>query len=267
MAVTFDAVGPSSAGASAAGATSLTWSHTNNGNAIVAGCSAGAGNDAGMATTATYAGAAMTAGAIVHTGVASTVGFVRVFTLLSPATGTNNVVVTLTGGTADLTGGSVSCLGAGSFATQYSAQGNTATTATATSAGSSSDGLIVAFVADGNGTTSATAPSTSRFIKNLNGNSGAGNNAGATSPSTGSNVTTAWTISSDQWAVIGVEVLAGAAGDELARFRQVPPGHGGPPNRGPSGWAAWAGTDDQPVGGPPADTRAPTFPSQYGGYY
>ena len=220
MAVTFDAVGPSSAGASAAGATSLSWSHTNNGNAIVAGCAVGAGTDTGMSTTATYASVTMTPGAIVHSGAVAG-GFLRVFTLLSPAAGANNVAVTLTGGTGDLTGGSISLASAGSFVTQYSATGTSAT-ATATSAGSTSGGMICAFVQDGDGTTSATAPSTSRYLINLNSNTAGGNSAGVTSPSTGSNVTTAWTVTSSQWAVIGVEVLPMVDESSYPRWRDFP---------------------------------------------
>jgi hypothetical protein len=209
MAVTFDAVGPSAAGASAAAAASLTWAHTvGAGASIIAGASVGKSPDT-PTITATYAGAATTAGTAVHTG-AGTAGYLRLFTLLTPATGANNVVVTLSTGTADLTGGSISATGVGSFKAQYSATGNSAT-ASAVSAGSASGNLIAAFVADGDGTTSATAPSTSRFIKNLNAATGGGNSAGATSPGTGSNVTTAWTVATSTWAVIGVELLASAA--------------------------------------------------------
>ena len=241
MAVAFDAVGPSSAGASAAGATSLSWSHTNNGNAIIAGCAVGVGPDTGMSTTATYAAVAMAAGAIVHSN-ANTAGFLRVFTLASPATGANNVVVTLTGGTGDLTGGSISVLGAGSFVTQYSGTG-AADPPTATSVGSTPGGLICAFVCAGLPIASATSPSTSRYIINLNGSSAAGNSGGATSPSTGSNVTTAWSITSDWWAVIGVEVLPASGSDELWRYRLQPPGLLAPnhaPLPGPQGDAAAA---------------------------
>jgi hypothetical protein len=226
VAVAFDAVGPSSAGASATGAASLTWSHTNGGtaNAIVAGGAVGKGADGGLTITATYAGTTMTPGTIRHSGGA-TAGFLRVFTLLNPTTGANNCVVTLNTSTADLIGGSVSMTGAGSFVAEYAADsgGVNQTTATATSAGSSSGGLICAFVCTGSGVTSATAPSTSRYIKNLNFSSAAGNAAGATSPSTGSNVTTAWTISSDFWAVIGVETLQAAAAAALPILVAPPP--------------------------------------------
>jgi hypothetical protein len=255
VAVTFDAVGPSSAGASASGASSLSWSHTNNGNALVAGSSANPANDAGWSMTATYAGTAMAAGAIVHSN-GGTAGFLRVFTLANPATGANTVAVTVTGGTTELTGGSISMAGAGSFVTQYSATGSV-TPATATSVGSTSGGLLAAFVCTGTGVTSATAPSTSRYIDNFSGAGAAGCSAGATSPSTGSNVTTAWTISSDWWAVIGVEVLPGAA-PVLAGSAQ--------PGR------TWERRYRHPQSPPAVSVvapaaHAPIFPSQYGGYY
>jgi hypothetical protein len=224
VAVAFDAVGPSAAGASAAAAASLTWAHTCGGsaNAILAGASLGKTSATSRTLTATYAGTAMAGGAQVASGTSAN-GMLRVFTLLNPTTGTNNVVVTLDSTTGDLTGGSVSMTGAGSFASQYSATAASAgTNATATSAGSTSGGLIFASVVAGVGLTSATAPSTSRYIKNLNGSTAGGNNAGATSPSTGSAVTTAWTVSgADNWGVIGVEVLQAAAAGAIPAKRPV----------------------------------------------
>lgn len=225
MAVAFDAVGPSAAGAGALNANSLTWAHTCGGsaNAIIAGCAMGQGPDT-PTITATYAGTAMTAGTAIHSN-GGTAGYERVFTLMSPTTGANNVVVTVAGGPAEsLAGGSVSATGAGSFKAQHSAvSAGNGTSATATSSGSASGGLIVAFCCTGTGVTSATAPSTSRFIKNNTGTSAAGNTGGATSPSTGSNVTTAWTVDSDWWAVVGVEILQAAAAAALPIVVTVPP--------------------------------------------
>lgn len=210
-AVAFDAVGPSSAGATSVSSTTLSWSHTNAGNALAVGVALGAATDTGFSLTATYAGTAMAGGAIVHSG-GITAGYLQVFTLLNPAAGANTVAVTASGGTPGrLSGGSVSATGAGSFRAQYSNTAVTTTTATATSSGSTSGSLIAAFVTDGSGTTSATSPSTSRFILNGDTNTAAGNCAGATSPGTGSNVTTAWTISSDDCAVIAVEILPATA--------------------------------------------------------
>jgi hypothetical protein len=52
------------------------------------------------------------------------------------------------------------------------------------------------------------SPGTPRFIANGNDNTGAGNSAGSTSPSTGSNVTMKWTVANDWWAAAAVEVKA-----------------------------------------------------------
>lgn len=210
MAVAFDAVGPSAAGASALAATSLTWSHTVGGsaNAIIAGCALGQSPDT-PTLTATYNAVSMTAGAVVHSG-GGTTGYLRVFTLAAPSTGANNLVCTASTTVTSLVGGSMSALSVASFKAQYSATGTSAS-ATATSAGSVSGSLLAAFCCTGNSVTSATAPSTSRWIKNAAGSSAAGNAGGATSPGTGSNVTTAWAISSDVWAVIGVELLEAVA--------------------------------------------------------
>lgn len=211
-AVTFDAVGPSSSGAVSTGSASLSWSHVNAGNALIAAVAVGSNPDTGLTLAATYGGVAMAAGAVVHAGLATT-GYLQVFTLLNPPAGTNTVAVTMSGGTPStgMSGGSISCTLAGGFRAQYSATGVSVTTATVTSSGSTSGSLICAFVADGSGTTSATSPSTSRFLGNNNTLTAAGNIAGATSPGTGSNVTTAWTISSDDCALIAVEILPAAA--------------------------------------------------------
>jgi hypothetical protein len=65
---------------------------------------------------------------------------------------------------------------------------------------------MAGFVSSGSGVTSATSPSTSRYIVNGDTQNGAGNSAGATSPATGSNVSMAWTVVNDYWGAIELQV-------------------------------------------------------------
>jgi len=106
MAVTFDAVGPSSSG-TAANSTSITWNHTYSGSdgLLTVGVGVG-GNDGGVTTLATYDGVPMVSAGKVHTNN-QTSGYVELFYLTAPSTGTNAIIVTCST-TKHLIGGSVS---------------------------------------------------------------------------------------------------------------------------------------------------------------
>lgn len=221
MAVAFDAVGPSSAGTGNGAASTLSWTHTigagvTNGY-VLAGVAVTDANDAlPSPTTVTCGGTAMTSLGKVHSNN-SNVGYIQVFGLATGAsTGAKTIAVTVAGSVPNgIEGGSISFSGVnqttpvGTPATAFGA----GTPLTAATAGSTSGNLVAGFGTAGNGITSATAPSTSRYINNSNANNNAaGSAAGATSPATGSAVTMAWAeTSSDWWAEIIVEVLASGA--------------------------------------------------------
>lgn len=207
--VTYDATGPGAGGQKCANCSSLNWNHTVSGSntALVVGVAVGQNNDGGLTASATYNGVAMTLLKQVHDNNQPD-GYLDVFGLTAPASGTHSVSVSVSGGSAtELTGGSESFDGAaqaGTFGTPASAYGFTATPAV--TAGSSASDMIAGFAASGSSISSATSPSTSRYIANQDGNTGAGNSAGATSPSTGSNVTMAWPGANDYWGAIAVQV-------------------------------------------------------------
>lgn len=222
MAVAFDAVGPSAAGATVATNTALTFAHTITGasTVLLAGIAVDNGSDTGLSCTATYNSLPMTSLLVRHSGGAAA-GFLQVFGIIAGAGASHNVVATVAGGTpANITGGSISFTGAGqtlgaAFGSPTAADsaGGTPTTATATTSGATTSGNIVAgFVINGAGITSATSPSTSRFINSATGTGAGRSCAGATSPSTGSTVTMAWTVSPDYFGEILVEVLAAPVG-------------------------------------------------------
>jgi parallel beta-helix repeat protein len=216
----YDATG---AGAKCASCSSLSENHTVSGSntALLAGVSvgfAGTSSDANCVVAATYNGIPMISQGKVHTDNQAH-GFEQVFGLAGPVTGTHAVAVTVSGcsgGTPRaLTLGSESFNGAaqtGTFGTAKTAFGSSGTASVVTT-GSISGDIEAGFAAAGSPVSSATSPSTSRYILNNDtcgtngcGSTAAGNGAGATSPGTGSNVTLAWSVLSDWWGVVAVQV-------------------------------------------------------------
>jgi hypothetical protein len=210
VAAAFDAVGPSASGAGSAASTTLSWLQTCGASATYLLAGVFQAFTSNLAMTATYNGVAMTSLGTMPGDNATTDGILQVWAMANPPTGSAlTVAVTATGGTpTSLSGGSVSLSGAASLGTPVTAFGFSTTASAATSTlGSSS--LVVAFCGvDNGGTFTATAPSTSRFIRNPG---GVPMCAAETSPGTGSSVTTAWTTTNAPWAVIAVEVQAAAA--------------------------------------------------------
>jgi hypothetical protein len=233
VAVAFDSVGPSSAGQGTTGGTTLTWTHTivaggaNTGVIVLAALDANP--DGGFSMTATFGGVSMTSLGTVHSN-ATTQGFLQAWWLLNVATGANTVTVTPSGGTPDdMEGGSIAFTGAASHSTAATATGSSAAPSV-TTATTTTGGLCVGGAAAGGNITSATAPSTSRFIINQRGLAGddVGNAAGATSPSTGSTVTMAWASANVPWCAMAVEVSPPVVG--------FTPPYATPPPPVPPGW-------------------------------
>jgi hypothetical protein len=217
MALAFDAVGPSSAGAFTAGTGPLTWAQTCSGSSrlLLAQATVDVVTWSSGVVSATYAGAAMTfVTAWQSGGAGKAAGYTALFKLINPATGTNNVVITSSSGS-PITGGSISFTGADQvtgIGTAHTADpaGVNATTASITLTGTTAGNIVVAVMCNGSGTSSATA-GTSRWISNHGGGGAAGDSAGA-SIAAGGSVTITWAINSDWYAIIGVEVLAAATG-------------------------------------------------------
>ena len=221
--VTYDATGPGSSGATVADQAALSWNHTISGTspALLVGVAVGAIPDSGLTTSATYDGQAMTLLKQVHADN-GTAGYEDMFGLLNAPAGTHSVSVKVSGGTPnEITGGSESFDNVTQFSTATSAYGN-GNTASVTSSGSTSGDIVAGLVATGTSVTSASAPATSRFIANMDDRTGAGNSAGATSPSTGSNVTLSWWVASDLWGAIAVEVQGPADTADTAEAATSP---------------------------------------------
>jgi hypothetical protein len=251
VAVAFDAVGPSSSG-TASVTSPLTWAHVCGAGATVllVGVTCDAAADAGMVLSATYNGVAMTSLGLRHSND-QTAGYLQVFKLDSPASGSHSVVVTETGGSGlgGLDGGSISFTGSATVSAAQTAAG-AGTTASLAFTGSASGNVVAAFAGCGSPLTPS-GSFTSRFNENAgSGQAAAGYAAGSTIAG-GGTVTASWTSASDWWAVVAVEVQAPAAAPPAAlpaqpgrawlrrfRHRQVLPS---PPVPLPAGVAALAG--------------------------
>lgn len=224
--VLFDAVGPSAAGAAAAASASLTWSHTVGAGAnrlLVVDVAVGASGDTGITLGVTFNGVPMTSVAKVHSNN-SNQGYVERFQLVAPATGTFNVVVTVTGGTPDLEGGSVSCSDVNQttpLQNIVTAFGSSATPSIAVT--SAVGNMVIDAVV--NGGAIASSLQTSRWIQNQNGLTAGGNGASSTADGAAS-VTMSYAVAADWWAIIGADIVAAAGGgapaDVLADLSHSP---------------------------------------------
>jgi chitodextrinase len=209
--VAFDAAGPGSVGASCAGCSGLNWNHTISGanGLLTVSVAVGANVDTNLSLSATYNGVAMASAAKVHSNQQSA-GFVQLFYLAAPATGTHAVQVALSGGTAYLEGGSVSFTGVnqsapiGSLATSYGYS-----TSPSVSVKSSTGDMVVDAVVNGSSINSSAQ--TLRWLKNQTGNTAGGNSAQSTAAGAGS-VTMGYSAADDWWAIIGVDVVSANAG-------------------------------------------------------
>jgi hypothetical protein len=221
VAVAFDAVGPSSAGQSATATTTLTWSHTCSGTNryVLVGVSMGQNPDTSRTMSATFGGTSMTSLGLVHSG-GSTAGLVQLFGLVNPAAGASTVTVTASGTTDTLSGGSMSFTGVDQttpVGTAVTASG-TGTALSATVASTTTGNMVAGTACTGTSTGITAVGNTSRWVKNVNGNTGAGNNAGETAAAGGSVSMTFTSGASDFWGVVAVEVKAAATGGGTATF-------------------------------------------------
>lgn len=212
MALAYDTVGPSAAGASHNAASPLVWSHTVTGTNDCLLVGVACDTDSVTISSVTYGSqtlAPLWAGAANYKhSNGQSAGWLAVFKLPAAAAGTADVTVShsaaalLEAGSLSFTeadpvsgcGAPQSAVGAGAASLSFT--------------GSTSGNIIAAFIVNGAFITSATSPLTSRFINNQTGSAAGGHCAGATQPSPGGTATCAWTVDADWWAIVAVEVLA-----------------------------------------------------------
>lgn len=212
MAVAIDAVSPGSTAAVNGGATAVSWSHTvgtgSNQALYVAAIIGFSPADTTHATaTVTYNGVAMKSVGKVKSNNQEW-GFVEVFRMLAPPTGSHTVVVTSSVTAHSLIGGGISLNNVdqttpnGPIGTSNFGSGTTATTAAIASA---TGNLVIAAAAGGSGFSATTG--TARFSLNDDTAGGAGNGYCATYAGA-STVTPSFTLASDWWSVVAFNVNA-----------------------------------------------------------
>lgn len=207
MAVAYDAV---SSGAGSA-VTTLTFAHTCTGANLAIVVDVTYYHTAARTVSGvTYAGVALTSiGGITRTGFNMRT---EQWKLSAPASGANNVVITMDGSTSEIQAGAKSFTGAHQTTasltgTQATAQGNSTTPSVGVTSGGTGEIVTDSVVADAPGSFTAGALQTSRWSlpTSIGG-------AGSTEPGAAGTVTMSWTITSGEWAICGVSVVAAAAG-------------------------------------------------------
>lgn len=218
MAVTFDAVGPSAAGQAATGASSITWSHTCSGSSrlLIASAAFGVSGNPGYTATATCNGVAMTSVARINSNNSSTDGWVQIWSTVNAAD-QNTLVLTLSAGQADISSGSVSLNGVNQttpLGTPVTGYGDTTTMPNIVVPATTVGNMLVDTICDGNVNGIASSIRTSRWIRNINGNTAAGNGACSTADAVGGTMSMGYNVVDDWWGMIGVEVIAADAGSD-----------------------------------------------------
>jgi hypothetical protein len=229
MALAIDSQMGSSTGASA-NATTLTFSFTNTaGTFIVVGISFGNAS-AFTVSTITYNGVSMTQvpGAVVgYDGATHNFAGASLFSLLSPATGANNVVVTMSGvggGTTSIEGGAISFTGHDLVTPIVASSGKSnfresnGPTATVTSGSTTVGNIVVAQMATGSGYSSVSTGTLS-WSKNASSLSAGGNGAMTQASGTGGTITMTDNITSDFMGMVCFEVAAASGGGARGLFR------------------------------------------------
>lgn len=223
---TFDAV---TQGKQAAG-TSLTVSHTVSANpnrVLIIFAAYSAASDAGVTLSCTYGGTAMTTlrtgtDAVRHSGD-GTNGFIQMFIMIAPPTGTANVVLTASA-SGDLALGAMSFSDARQTLYSYVATHNVATAVTTHpySRFGADTGALIAFAAVAAQAISGVTQ-TSRFAQANNNTNGAGNLAGATAAGATPDTGVAWqfTTASGNSAMAAVEIRSPLVHSGNAGFPQI----------------------------------------------
>ena len=204
MTVVLDAVGPNSTGTATTG-NSLSWSHTCSGTnrLLTVSLSVGSGTTATV-TSVTYNGVAMTEAARVMSNNQND-GYVKLFYLVAPATGSNTVQVTCDS-SKPLIAGSVSFTGVDQTTPVSNLATNFGSSASPSVTVSSKYGnMVVTALCNGSNINSSNKDD--QWKRNFNTLSAAGNGMQSTAYGTPS-VSFTYSVSNDWWGVIGLNINA-----------------------------------------------------------
>ena len=220
MAVAFDAVSSQQNAA----ATSQTISHTCTGANLVLYVITGGWDQTGRSITVTYAGTAMTEIAVSDASTGNDKTWL--FRLVAPATGANNIVVTITGGVMHIRTGGISLTGAHqtTFSTPQTGITETAILISDTFASAVGDMIVYGATVGNDDTHTPLTGSNLTERYDLNGSGNGEGAAGGTAPGAASlSVGIEW-LTSGTAAGAGVNVKAAAADVAFVNrpFRPMP---------------------------------------------
>jgi hypothetical protein len=220
-AVTFDVV---TSGQITSNGATCTFSHTISSNAdrvLLVFATGDKIADAGVTLSCTYGGVAMTALGTRHAGD-DVNGFMTVFLLINPTSGTANVVVTQSVATGRISAGAMSFSNASQTAGDYTLTTaiNVVNTHSITRSGTTS-GSLIAFGSCSD-TVISTQTQTLRWTAESNSGSAASDSGGATASGTGGSVVWSFTpVSSSQSALFAVEILIAGGGGNVPQVRSA----------------------------------------------
>ena len=207
MALAVDAVSSSSDDGTPS---SLTWSHTCTGSDR--GLVVGVTWVAAVTASATYNGVAMTSEGAIQHSLSSSLRLEQ-FSLIAPATGANNIVVTFSAAVAGVIGGGVSYTGANQTdlcGTQVSVNNGVVGPATVNVSSATDEIVQDCVFKNSTDTITVGASQTQRWNVDI-GTNGSHNGGGSTE--TGSSTTTmSWTFSGTVWEIAAIAVKPAAGG-------------------------------------------------------
>jgi len=213
--VAFDAVGSSTAAAVLSNST-LTYSHTCSGSnrLLVVSVAVGIAVDTGVTiNSVTYAGQPMTQKSIRHSND-QTDGFVAMYYIVAPATGSNNVVITLNGSVTSIESGSASFKNVSQstpLGSAFTGAGASATPSLAVT-GTTVGNMVVDAIVNGNFISSS--GQTLRSLNNFDSSTAAGCYADSTAAGNGGTVTMSYAVTADWYALLAAEVKAASGGTD-----------------------------------------------------
>lgn len=258
MAVSFDVAADAHSGKTASGLTFDSGSTSASASLLLVFVTVGGtGSPAPSVSSITYGGVSLGSAVKIQT---SGNARIELWKLISPASGVNSIVITLSSAT---DGNSIICAGAMSFidsdlstplGTAVSASGS-GTTPTVDITDSATDDLVIDGVVLGSDSAvTAGAGQTKRWEELVGADSYGNNGAGSTEAGASGTVTMSWTVGDDAWGIIGVTIKQASAtitiDQEGFRFRN---------DDGNEASATWDGAQDTDITQPQNTTRRIRF--------
>lgn len=192
----------------------LTWSFTNTaGNKVLVGIEVtNSGTTPPSISSVTYGGQTMTLQKSVTYASGASSNLTAIYALDNAPTGANTVSISFSGASSiDCIAGAQSMTGADGIGTTASNTGGAASTVATVTLSTTTNGSLI-FTMAGTGThfNSANSPQTSEFILNVSTSTSGDNGAAGTIPGTGGSVSPSWSIGTDLFGMVAVEVLPAA---------------------------------------------------------